>query len=508
MALTVNTNVASLTAQRNLTGSQSSLATSLERLSSGLRINSAKDDAAGLAISERFSAQIRGLNQGVRNANDGISLSQTAEGALAEVTNNLQRIRELAVQSANSTNSTSDRNTLQSEVAQLVAEIDRVSNNTKFNNISLLDGTFTAQTFQVGANSGETIAVASIVDSRTQTIGANTLVLNGTDTNVIETAAATAVTSAMTAQTFTVTSANGGSATTAAGAVDASAGELATLINTATAAAGNGVTATAENVAYISQISAGGTVGFTLATRNSGGEIGSAAISATVTTTDLSALVQDINSESGTTGVTAEAITMDDGSTTGIKLTSTNAADIQITNYANTGDGGATLEIGKTSDQGSTTTLTDGDTTGTNTDSTIVYGKVTLSSTSGAITVTEAASSTVAVNSATNSFSSVSSVNIGTSAGASAALSVIDAALDVVNAGRGELGALQNRFESVVRSSQVAAENLSSSRSRILDADFAAETAALTKSQILQQSGIAMLAQANSIPQNVLALLQ
>ena len=145
MALTVNTNIASLTAQRNLTGSQSDLSTSLERLSSGLRINSAKDDAAGLAISERFTAQIQGLNQGVRNANDGISLAQTAEGALKEVTSNLQRIRELSVQAANATNSASDRTALQAEVTQLVAEIDRVAQNTKFNGVALLDGTFTSK---------------------------------------------------------------------------------------------------------------------------------------------------------------------------------------------------------------------------------------------------------------------------------------------------------------------------------------------------------------------------
>ena len=159
MALTVNTNITSLTAQRNLTSSQGDLSTSLQRLSSGLRINSAKDDAAGLAISERFTAQIKGLNQGVRNANDGISLAQTAEGALKEVTNNLQRIRELSVQSANATNSSSDRAALQSEVAQLVAEIDRVATKTKFNDITLLDGSFTSKAFQVGANAGETVTV-------------------------------------------------------------------------------------------------------------------------------------------------------------------------------------------------------------------------------------------------------------------------------------------------------------------------------------------------------------
>ena len=171
MAQVINTNVMSLNAQRNLTTSGSSLATSLQRLSSGLRINSAKDDAAGLAIVERFSSQIRGLNQAGRNANDGISLAQTAEGALSEVSNNLQRIRELAVQSLNATNSTSDRQAIDAEVQQLKSEIDRVASTTSFNGVKLLDGSFNAQAFQVGANQGETITVSSIASARTATLG-------------------------------------------------------------------------------------------------------------------------------------------------------------------------------------------------------------------------------------------------------------------------------------------------------------------------------------------------
>lgn len=171
MPQVINTNIASLNAQRNLTRSQGMLSTSLQRLSSGLRINSAKDDAAGLAISERFTAQIRGLNQAARNANDGISLAQTGEGALAEVTNNLQRIRELAVQSANATNSASDRAALQQEVDQLVAEIDRVATQTNFNGVNLLDGTFSSQTFQVGANVGETIDISGLASARSSSLG-------------------------------------------------------------------------------------------------------------------------------------------------------------------------------------------------------------------------------------------------------------------------------------------------------------------------------------------------
>ena len=274
MALTVNTNVASLSAQRSLGGSQNMLNTSLERLSTGLRINSAKDDAAGLAIGERFTSQVRGLNQAARNTNDAISLVQTAEGALKEVSSNLQRIRELAVQSVNATNSASDRDALDGEVQQLIAEIDRVASKTQFNGTTLLSGGFAAQAFQVGANAGDTITITKIASTDTATL--------------------------------------------------------------------------------------------------------------------FGGVVQEVS----------------------------------------------------------------------------------------------------------------------TAALANTAIAAVDTALDAVNATRASLGAYQNRFESVVASVQTTSENLSASRSRVVDADFAQETANLTKAQILQQSGIAMLSQANSVPQNVLALLQ
>ncbi|MEK6576151.1 MAG: flagellin, partial [Nitrospirota bacterium] len=190
MSLQINTNMASLNAQRNITRSQGSLSTALQRLSSGLRINSAKDDAAGLAISERMTSQIRGLNQAARNANDGISLAQTAEGAIGEIGNNLQRLRELAVQSANATNSASDRASLDSESTQLINEITRVASQTSFNGITLLDGTFTAQTFQVGANANQTISVTSIADARATGLGSNILLAAGTLMGTTKAAAA------------------------------------------------------------------------------------------------------------------------------------------------------------------------------------------------------------------------------------------------------------------------------------------------------------------------------
>ncbi|WP_300086754.1 flagellin domain-containing protein [uncultured Nitrosomonas sp.] len=275
MPQVINTNVASLNTQRNLNSSQSALSTSLSRLSSGLRINSAKDDAAGLAISERMTSQIRGMNQAARNANDGISLAQTAEGALVEIGNNLQRIRELAVQSANATNSENDREALQKEVTQLIDEIQRVGEQTSFNDTKLLNGDFQGQIFQVGANEGETIDFTDIAD------------------------------------------------------------------------------------------------------------------------------------------VTASGLEVD-------------GVDIQGT------DGTAAASV----------------------------------------------------------------------------ITTIDEALKIVNSTRADLGAIQNRFSSAIANLQTSAENLSASRSRIQDADFAAETAAMTRAQILQQAGVAMLSQANALPNNVLSLLR
>src|SRR5262245_7855977 len=244
----INTNIPALNAQRNLNTSQTALATALQRLSSGLRINSAKDDAAGLAISERFSTQIRGLNQAVRNANDGISLSQTAEGALGEVSNNLQRIRELAVQAANATNSASDRAALQAEVDQRIAEITRVGNQTEFNGLKLLNGSFVSQIFQVGANAGQTITVSSLVDVRASSLGRNVVTADGTVTGNVVTASATANgVTAETNLTISTTDAGGSTITTSAisYALNSGANIVASSINSAGASVD--VSATASN---------------------------------------------------------------------------------------------------------------------------------------------------------------------------------------------------------------------------------------------------------------------
>jgi flagellin len=384
MAAIINTNVVSLNAQRNLSSSQNALATSLQRLSSGMRINSAKDDAAGLAISERMTSQIRGLNQAARNANDGISMSQTAEGALGEIGNNLQRIRELAVQSRNASNSVSDRQALNNEVQQVKAEIDRVASSTSFNGTKLIDGSFTNQSFQVGANVGETITISSLVDARSSSLGTST-----SSTANVTGAAATGFT-AITAGDLTINGVSVG----------------------AVAAGGNAATQGANIAAAI-------------------------------------------NSVSSTTNVTATADA---------------AGKVSLTNIS-----GSTTVVAFAG--ASATTATTGLTAGTT--------AVTTASSAG-----------------------FANLDISNTANADFAIAAMDSALSALNAGRADLGAYQNRFSSAIANVQTTAENLSASRSRIVDTDFAAETATLSRNQVLQQAGTAMLTQANAMPQSVLALLR
>jgi flagellin len=384
MAAIINTNVVSLNAQRNLSSSQNALATSLQRLSSGMRINSAKDDAAGLAISERMTSQIRGLNQAARNANDGISMAQTAEGALGEIGNNLQRIRELAVQSRNASNSVSDRQALNNEVQQVKAEIDRVASSTSFNGTKLIDGSFTNQSFQVGANVGETISISSLVDARSSSLGTST-----SSTANVTGVAATGFT-AITAGDLTINGVSVG----------------------AVAAGGNAATQGANIAAAI-------------------------------------------NSVSSSTNVTATADA---------------AGKVSLTNIS-----GSTTVVAFAG--ASATTATTGLTAGTT--------AVTTASSAG-----------------------FQNLDISNTANADFAIAAMDSALSALNAGRADLGAYQNRFSSAIANVQTTAENLSASRSRIVDTDFAAETATLSRNQVLQQAGTAMLTQANAMPQSVLALLR
>jgi flagellin len=476
----INTNVSSLTAQRNLGANQTSMSTAMQRLSSGLRINSAKDDAAGLAISERFTAQIRGSNQAARNANDGISLAQTAEGDLAQIGNNLQRMRELAVQSANATNSASDRVALDAEVQALSSEIDRVSQSSSFNGVKLLDGTFVAQKFQVGANNAaaDSISVANIASARTSALGGSGSSTATTLTSAVVTATVLAA-GELTLNGFQV----GASAVGAApGQSAASAFSKAAAINAVSAQ--SGVTATAQPTtvtgvaatAFVALVSSGTTTinGVVIGTIAAGANaIGQGANTAAA-----------INLLSSQTGVTATA------SNTGtVTLTAADGRDIVV---------GAGLTAAATG-------LTPATTNGTiKLDTNNAAGIVI----SGGTPANAGFTAGTTAPTTTLTTTAISSINVLTATGATNALSAIDGALSNVNASRASLGAIQNRFSSVVASLQTTSENLSASRSRIQDADFALETANLSRAQVLQQAGTAMVAQANQLPQGVLTLLR
>jgi flagellin len=486
MSAIINTNINSLTAQRNQGANQSALSTAIQRLSSGLRINSARDDAAGLAISERFTSQIRGLNQAARNANDGISLAQTAEGALSSVSDSLQRIRELAVQSANSTNSASDRAALQQEASQLISEIDRTATSSKFNGVNLLDGSFSNQQFQVGANAGETITFTSITSARASALGQ-------TFGAAVTTSTLTASTGLTAAGQFTV-AVNGGTAVdvfSASGgaAITGDAKSLAAAINSSNI---SGLTATANATSvtgtYASTpISANGTAVLTL----NGTAINLALTTAGIGAANVATTIAAIQANSAATGVTA---TLAAGNT--IALSAADGRNITTSFAAGGATGAALADIGLGGVGATTWGSYNLNYVGTG--SVVVAG----SAAAGVKGVANGTTASAATGTA------VSAIDLSTVAGANAAINSIDSALTSINSNRAALGAYQNRFASVVASLQTTAENLTASRSRIQDADFAAETATLTKNQVLQQAGIAILSQANALPNQVLSLLK
>ena len=495
MASTINTNVASLTAQRNLGMSQTSLNTSIQRLSSGLRINSAKDDAAGLAISERFTGQIRGLNQAVRNANDGISLAQTAEGALKASGDILQRVRELAVQSANASNSAGDRQALQAEVGQLVSELDRISKTTEFNGTKLIDGSFGTQQFQVGANANQTI-VAATGNLRTNVYGNNQVVAAGTLAAGGTGAVGAFGSNGVTAGTLAVNGFVGSKNISVASNATASA--IADSVN---AVKGDtGVVATARTESSLT-FAASGAYSLTLQSDNSTAQTISFTLSASATADGLSAAVSAINDQSSKTGVTAS---LDSGGTK-ILLNNATGNDIQVSDTAAISNAG-NVSVQKLDNAGAAVGAAVTLTADTVADNSLVTGYVTFDS-EKSFSVTPDTTNALAT-AATSTLKKVSELDITTFAKATDALKTVDSALSFINGERAKLGALQSRFESSIANLQVTSENLSASRSRILDADFAAETANLSRSQILQQAGTAMVAQANQLPQGVLALLR
>jgi flagellin len=472
-------------------------------LSSGLRINSAKDDAAGMAISERFTSQIRGLNQAARNANDGISLAQTAEGAMKAAGDMLQRVRELAVQSANASNSASDRQALQQEVSQLVAELDRVAQTTEFNGQKLLDGTFGTSQFQVGANANQTI-VAATANLRTSVYGNNQV--SGTD------AAGVAPTGTLAASAAYAANGVGAGAITINGALGSAAvNVLANEHASKTAESINlqtqytGVTATARTEMEL-KFSATGAYSVTLESENkTDPKTISFAIEGTGTTGSeaLSKAVQAINEQSSKTGVVASlnkdatgiVLTNATGNTIAVgKTAAANAGDITVRKQVGKGDGSVTTSAGPQSLAG-----TDG------AGEIAVAGYITLDSDKSFSTV----STTTMLSGTQNSkLKKVSDLDITDFSKATHSLKTVDSALQYIAGERAKLGALQSRFETSIAALQVTSENMSASRGRILDADFAAETANLSRTQILQQAGTAMVAQANQLPQGVLALLR
>jgi flagellin len=630
MPQVINTNIASLNAQRNLNASQSQANTALERLSSGLRINSAKDDAAGLAISERFQSQISGLNQAQRNANDGISLAQTAEGAMDEITNNLQRIRELAVQSANATNSISDRQALNQEVQQRVEEINRISAQTSFNGLKVLDGTFSTQTFQVGANTGETIAISGL-DSRGSQIGSIINQTNNFGISIVESPTPEVTTTNESGLTFGGPDVSGsvtindvtvniatqayanptalagqigdllsGTATSTPpltpeqlaavadiqvgvegdrltftssrdGAVDAvidlsSASATASGVTDATATVAEGGGTQDINIGTGFNFSDSATGAITITGQNGGAPIIFDFGSATDDASFLAAINNGLSAASVPSTFTATAF---DGATGSLTFTNTatattlptNQNDIVITDL-DLSDGGQpvvdfnqSLEIagqsgvslidafergdeidvqvdidGKIISVEGATSLNDvigqvnskSNETGISANLNALNNDIVFSSQfgkeftisvsadisgdgsfGGAGDLNQTVTGTVADNTV-----AVNEVDISTQEGADLAMIAIDYAIDTINSFRAELGAVQNRFESTIANLATASENLSASNSRIRDADFAAESAELARTQVLQSAGLSVLAQANARPQQVLQLLQ
>lgn len=495
MALTVNTNVASLNTQRNLNTSSKGLDTSLQRLSTGFRINSAKDDAAGLQISNRLTSQINGLNVATRNANDGISLSQTAEGALQQSTGILQRMRDLALQSANGSNGATERAALQGEVSQLQQELNRIAETTSFGGRKLLDGTFGSQSFQVGANAYETISV-SVGAADASRIGVNRSTL-GVDpaASAADYAAATNTSQGFQSTSLTVTGKLGSA--TATYAAGSSARDVAAAINADSDT--TGVTADARTVARLGNFSSNtsaATISFTLYGANTASDAG-VSISANVADfTDLSALADAINKETGTTGISAKSLGSE------IELVSSKGDAIILDDFTNSLGGTADItayDFDGSAANGAAATIPAGG--AGRADGQLVVESPDAFQLSGVNASLNASASFF------SSLESVDEIDISTETGAQSALGIINGAISNIDSQRAQLGAVQNRFENTISNLQNIAENASAARSRIRDTDFAAETSELTKNQILQQAGTSILAQANQLPQAVLSLL-
>ncbi|MGX9461071.1 flagellin [Shewanella sp. A14] len=486
MAISVNTNVTSMKAQGNLNKAQSNTATSMERLASGLRINSAKDDAAGLQISNRMTSQINGIGVAMRNANDGISIAQTAEGAMSESTNILQRMRDLSLQSANGSNSSDDRSAMQKEINSLQSELTRIAETTSFGGQNLLDGSYGTQAFQVGSEANQTInvslkSVAATSIGAYQSNKAGSLFGGGL-------VAAAAGTNGSTGETLTITQ---GTSTTNIVTVDEdTATEIVAKINQA----GTGVTASAETNVQ-ADLTAAYDVSLVMNVDGGAGKTASLDLTGISSNEDLATAINDT---SGDTGVTAN---LDNGTLT---ITSSTGADINFTSTGGSNTSGA-LSLKNVSADGTASgaTVVANGTTGT---VATAAGAITLSS-PDSFTLTGTAAPAEITGEAAGVFAGVSTIDIGTASGAQSAIDIIDGAIAGIDSQRADLGATQNRLDFTISNLSNIQNNVSDARSRIQDVDFAAESAELSKQQILSQASSSMLAQANQLPQVALSLL-
>ena len=527
MAMTINTNVVSLNSQRNLSLSGSSLSTTMQRLSSGLRVNSAKDDAAGLAIAERMNAQSRGLAIAARNANDGISLAQTTEGALGKVGDMLQRMRELAVQASNATNSKSDREALQAELTQLTSEIDRVAKTTSFNGTKVLDGTFTGGVFQVGAQAGDNITVGATTKATADGLGSAKY---GAST-------ATANTKDVTDYDKEVTGLKVGDVEldklTAASSAEERLGQVVAAINAKSADTGVTAFMTAgEDGAYELQVRSESDKSVTFA-----GFADAAKTGFTATQTVTTAFTAGTTAPSGTwsdADVTAFTDTQLKALKGDAAWDSVKASDAvkqaEAAYMASTGStADAQTNAGKlitTAESAAAVAKAWEELDGTQAKIDALAGALNTLNGNTALSanastkeeVVAAAKSALGIDRLPNGLNidpkevdtarGIDKLDISSQAGAWEAIKQIDSAIDQVNSARGALGALQTRFEKTVENIDIQNENISAAKGRIVDADFATETANLSRAQILQQAGTAMVAQANQLPQNVLSLLR
>jgi len=503
MGNVLSTNVSSINAQRSLTNVNGSLSQTFQRLSSGLRINSARDDAAGLQISNGLTSQVNGLTVASRNANDGISLAQVAEGAMQETTNILQRIRDLAIQSANGSNGPSERSALNAEVQQLVQEVDRIANTTRFGSRNILTGTLTGAQFQVGAQAFETINI-SINSARADDLGVNNLAFTGFATNRVSTVSTTP-TSAMLADnlTFTVNSAT----STVAVAAGDSAQQIADKINSEVP----NVTADAKTTARLSfDATVDAADSYSISINGN--------TSIVVSGADLDATLTALGSGIQQLGALSNLEVNVDLTNNYVDITDQSGADISVQLTAYTAAGGEAMTVDSVDASG--TALANPQDLDAISEGSIVSGDVsfTTSDTNSTFSLIGSAASaannlggvigTTSVAGNVTAGDRVSDLDISTNLGAQSAIAVVDASIKQIDRNRADLGAVQNRMSSTISNLQSIIENVSAARSRIRDTDYAVETSNLSKNQVLQQAGLSVLAQANASSQSVLSLLQ